>query len=92
MLSNHSILVTGGAGYLGSVIIPQLLAEGHAVTVLDSFIFRQNSLMDCCQYEQFKIVRGDCRDESIVKPLLAKGAVSVDLDFVEKRPALPGIS
>jgi nucleoside-diphosphate-sugar epimerase len=66
------ILVTGGAGYLGSVLTPVLLAQGHEVTVLDNFYFNQNSLLDCCQFEKFQIVRGDCREESIVKPLIAK--------------------
>lgn len=73
------ILVTGGAGYLGSVLVPTLLAKGHMVTVLDSFLFRQNSLMDCCQYEQFQVVRGDCRDESVVKPLVEKSDVIIPL-------------
>jgi nucleoside-diphosphate-sugar epimerase len=73
------VLITGGAGYLGSVLTPALLAQGHAVTVLDSFLFRQNSLMDCCQYEQFQVVRGDCRDESLVKPLVEKADVIIPL-------------
>ena len=54
------ILITGGAGYIGSVLTPALLAQGHEVTVLDNFYFRQNSLADCCQYETFQVVRGDC--------------------------------
>lgn len=64
------ILITGGAGYIGSVLTPILLAEGHEVTILDNFMFRQNSLADCCQYEGFQVVRGDCRDARVIKDLL----------------------
>jgi nucleoside-diphosphate-sugar epimerase len=73
------ILVTGGAGYIGSVLTPTLLAKGYEVTVLDNFTYRQNSLMDCCQYEMFHVVRGDCRDESVLKSLLAKADVVIPL-------------
>lgn len=73
------ILITGGAGYLGSVIAPTLLAEGHEVTVLDNFYFNQNSLLDCCQFEKFSVVRGDCREESVVKPLVAKADLVIPL-------------
>jgi nucleoside-diphosphate-sugar epimerase len=65
------ILITGGAGYIGSVLTPHLLAAGHSVKVLDTFIFGQSSLLDCCRYENFDVVRGDCRDEGQLKPLLA---------------------
>lgn len=64
------ILITGGAGYLGSVLVPHLLAEGHQVTVLDSFMFRQNSLADCCANPAFDVVRGDCRDERLLRELV----------------------
>lgn len=80
------ILITGGAGYLGSVLAPTLLAQGHAVTVLDGFLFRQNSLMDCCQYEQFQVVRGDCRDEQVVKPLIKKADVIIPLAAIVGAP------
>jgi nucleoside-diphosphate-sugar epimerase len=64
------ILVTGGAGYLGSVLVPHLLAQGYAVTVLDNFLFGQSSLLECCASEHFHVVRGDCRDEALLQTLL----------------------
>jgi nucleoside-diphosphate-sugar epimerase len=73
------ILITGGAGYLGSVLVPQLLAAGHSVTVLDSFIFRQASLADCCASESFDVVRGDCRDERLVGELLKSHDTAIPL-------------
>ena len=74
-----NILITGGAGYLGSIMTPHLLGLGHEVTVLDNFMFRQNSLADCCQYESFNIVRGDCRDAEVVKPLLKDADIIIPL-------------
>src|SRR5215469_6790632 len=69
------ILITGGAGYLGSVLTPTLLAQGHEVTVLDNFYFDQNSLLDCCQYEKFHVLRGDARDEALIKSLFPQAAL-----------------
>lgn len=68
----RKILVTGGSGYLGSVLVPNLLQAGHEVTVLDNFMFGQPTLLDCCQHEGFRVVRGDCRDEALLKAELAK--------------------
>lgn len=65
-----NILITGGAGYLGSVMAPYLLSLGHHVTVLDNFSFRQNSLLDCCADENFEVVRGDCRNEETMRTLM----------------------
>ena len=73
------ILITGGAGYLGSILTPTLLAQRHEVTVLDSFYFNQNSLLDCCQFEKFEVVRGDCREESVIRPLVAKADLIIPL-------------
>ena len=64
------ILVPGGAAYIGSVMVPELLRQGHNVTVLDSFIYKQNSLLDCCRYEDFQLINGDCRDEETLKKAL----------------------
>ncbi len=76
---NYNILVTGGAGYLGSILVPELLRLGHKVTVLDTFMFGQNSLAECCANENFDVVRGDARDEDVLKPLLQKADYIIPL-------------
>ena len=73
------ILITGGAGYIGSVLTPTLLGLGHEVTVVDNFLFRQNSLADCCHYGGFQVVRGDCRDEALMKKLVAGADLIIPL-------------
>ncbi|RMH36174.1 MAG: NAD(P)-dependent oxidoreductase [Nitrospirae bacterium] len=65
------ILVTGGAGYIGSILVPALLNRGFAVTVLDNFLYRQASLLDCCAHPSLTIIRGDCRDERLLTRLLS---------------------
>jgi nucleoside-diphosphate-sugar epimerase len=66
------ILVTGGAGYIGSVLVPRLLADGHEVTVLDSFMYQQTSLLDCSFHRRLTIIRGDVRDGRILSDLVPK--------------------
>ena len=72
MTTTQSILVTGGAGYLGSILVPELLAAGHRVTVLDNFMWRQNSLAHVCANANFDVVDGDARNAATLKPLVAK--------------------
>ena len=74
-----NILVTGGAGYLGSIMVPDLLAAGHKVTVLDNFMFQQSSLNHVCNNPDFSAVKGDIRIESIVTPLLKKADIVIPL-------------
>jgi len=64
------IFVTGGAGYIGSILVPELLKAGHQVTVLDNFMYNQSSLLDCCIDKNLTIVRGDTRDKTIVSKLI----------------------
>ncbi|MBE89138.1 MAG: hypothetical protein CMM76_06825 [Rhodospirillaceae bacterium] len=65
-----SVLVTGGAGYLGSILVPALLERGYRVTVLDNFMFKQHSLGHICAHPNFEITRGDARDGRVVGELV----------------------
>ncbi|MDP2593103.1 MAG: NAD-dependent epimerase/dehydratase [bacterium] len=82
----EKILITGAAGYIGSVLTPYLLENGYDVIALDNFMFRQNSLLDCCKYKNFEIKRGDCRDEDVLKPLLAKADIIIPLAAIVGAP------
>jgi nucleoside-diphosphate-sugar epimerase len=73
------ILVTGGAGYLGSVLVPELLRQGYEVTVVDNFMFKQNSLADCCMYDTFSVIRGDCRDERLLSQVVKNQDIIIPL-------------
>ena len=66
------ILITGGAGYLGSVLTPHLLSLGHQVTVLDNLMYSQAPLLDSCSNPGFDFVYGDARDERVLHSLVAK--------------------
>lgn len=75
----YDILVTGGAGYIGSTLVPALLAAGHRVTVLDNFMFRQTSLNHVAHDPKFSVVKGDIRVESTIAPLLKKADIVIPL-------------
>jgi len=76
---SYNILVTGGAGYLGSTMVPDLLSAGHKVTVLDNLMFKQTSLNHVCINPNFSFVRGDIRVESVIAPLMKKADVIIPL-------------
>jgi nucleoside-diphosphate-sugar epimerase len=73
------ILVTGGAGYIGATLVPALLDLGYEVTVVDNFMYQENSLASCCAHPFFRVVRGDVRVMDIMLPLLAKADVVIPL-------------
>jgi nucleoside-diphosphate-sugar epimerase len=76
---SQNILVTGGAGYLGSTMVPALLEAGHKVTVVDNFMYGQSSLNHVCHHPNFTIERGDIRLEKTMLPLMKKADVIIPL-------------
>lgn len=81
------VLVTGGAGYLGSVLCEHLLDEGFAVDVLDTLAFRQNSLFHLCAHPRFNFIKGDARDRRVLAPLVARADVIIPLAAIVGAPA-----
>ena len=61
------ILITGGAGYIGSVLSGMLLDRGYNVTIIDKFIFNQNSLGHIAHNKKLNIIKGDANKASDIK-------------------------
>lgn len=70
------ILVTGGAGYIGSILVPELLRNDYDVTVIDNFMYKQNSLLDVCYKDNLTVINGDARDKKLISRYLKK------IDFI----------
>lgn len=86
-MKKENVLVTGGAGYIGSILVPALLAKNYSVTVLDSLIFNQTSLLECCSNPDFTIVKGDICDSSLLSALIPKFDIIIPLAAIVGAPA-----
>ena len=82
-----NILVTGGAGYIGSTLVPDLLSKKHTVTVIDNFMYDQTSLATSIRDRNFEIIFGDVRDESLMKKLVSKADTIIPLAAIVGAPA-----
>lgn len=76
---SERVLVTGGAGYLGSILCEHLIRVGFHVVVLDNLMYGQHSLFHLCADPHFEFVLGDVRDESILRDLIARADVLIPL-------------
>jgi nucleoside-diphosphate-sugar epimerase len=81
------VLVTGGAGYLGSVLCEHLLDAGFAVSVVDNLLYQQNSLFHLCGNPSFDFSRGDVRDEHLMQRLVSQSDVLIPLAALVGAPA-----
>jgi nucleoside-diphosphate-sugar epimerase len=82
-----NILVTGGAGYIGSILVPELLEAGHKVTVIDNFMYRKPSLANSISNPNLELVYGDIRNQSLMKSLINKADIVVPLAAIVGAPA-----
>ena len=74
-----NILITGGAGYIGSVLVPLLLNKNYKVTVIDNFMYKQISLLDCIHYPNLKLINGDARNENLIKEHIKSADIIIPL-------------
>jgi nucleoside-diphosphate-sugar epimerase len=81
------ILITGGAGYLGSVITGRMLEEGHEVVVLDKLLFNQTSLLQYTSNPKFTFIYGDVRNYELLRELCTKAEVIIPLAAIVGFPA-----
>jgi nucleoside-diphosphate-sugar epimerase len=81
------VLITGGAGYLGSVLTEVLLGKEYQVTVLDNLIYKQTSVAPFSYHKNFKFILGDVTDNSILKPLVESHDVIIPLAAIVGMPA-----
>ena len=82
-----NILVSGGAGYIGAILVPIALSKGYRVTVLDNLAYGQTSLLGCCSDPNFDFIRGDICDFGLVNDLLPKFDVVIPLAAIVGAPA-----
>jgi len=80
------VLVTGAAGYLGSVLVGELLEAGHEVLALDNFRYRQSSLLCYCGHERFEVIRGDARDRELMAKCIRDADVVLPLACLTGAP------
>ena len=83
----EKVLITGGAGYLGSILCEHLLAAGYRVTVVDTLLYEKTSLFHFCAHPHFDFVFGDARDEKLMAGLIAKHDVLIPLACIVGAPA-----
>lgn len=81
------VLVTGGAGYLGSILCEHLLDAGYRVTVVDNLMYGQASLFHICAHPGFEFVRGDAREEDLMQRLVKEADIIIPLAAIVGAPA-----
>jgi len=83
----QKVLITGAAGYIGSILCEHLLASGHQVAAMDALIYGEQNLLHLCANPRFDFVHGDARDERLMKSLVKSADVVIPLAAIVGAPA-----
>lgn len=86
-MMKSSVFITGGAGYIGSVLTPYLLEKGFSVTVLDNLSFKQTSLLSCFSHPNFRFIQGDACNEKLIEEEMKKADIIIPLAAIVGAPA-----
>ena len=84
---NKKVLITGGAGYIGSVLTEVLLDNGYNVTVFDNLIYKQTSLLHLCDNKRFEFVKGDVINQKELLPHIVNNDIIIPLAAIVGAPA-----
>ncbi|MDR3623860.1 MAG: NAD(P)-dependent oxidoreductase [Chlamydiales bacterium] len=87
MTHSQKVIVTGGAGYIGSTLVPMLLQKGFHVTVIDNLMYKQLSLLQCCSHPNFHLIKGDVANEPLMQHLLKGADIIIPLAAIVGAPA-----
>ena len=83
----EKVLITGGAGYLGSILAELLLGKGYSVTVMDNLLYKQTSVLHLFKYEKFTFIKEDVRNTPRLKAQVAQHDVIIPLAAIVGMPA-----
>jgi nucleoside-diphosphate-sugar epimerase len=87
MTTETNVLITGGAGYIGSILTELLLSKGYQVTVLDNLLYKQTSLLHLCNNKNFTFIKGDVTDKEQLQALSSTHDIIIPLAAIVGAPA-----
>ena len=87
VMTKQDVLVTGGAGYVGAVLVPKLLEQGYNVKVLDLFIYGEDALRSVSDHPNLELIKGDIRDRALLERVMPGCDAVIHLACISNDPS-----